>query len=246
MSSRPTLGWTQMQQLEVVDVTVHYGTAQAVAGVSVAVSEGAVVSIIGANGAGKSTLMNAISGLVPISRGEIWFEGVRIDKMKTHRVVGSGLVQVPEGKCLFPEMSVLSNLRLGAYLRTDKDGIKSDLEELYERFPILARRHAQMAGTLSGGEQQMLAIARALMARPKLLLLDEPSLGLSPIMIAEVAKVIETINQSGISILLVEQNAGLVRRVADMGYVMEVGKIVHKGNLEQLMTDKLVQRAFLG
>jgi branched-chain amino acid transport system ATP-binding protein len=235
-----------MQQLEVKDITVHYGTAQAVGGVTISVDDGAVVSIIGANGAGKSTIMNAISGLIPITKGEIWFNGIRIDKMKTHLIVKSGLVQVPEGKSLFPAMSVLSNLRLGAYLRTDKDGIRNDLEEMYARFPILAKRRSQLAGTLSGGEQQMLAIARALMAKPKLLLLDEPSLGLSPIMIAEVARVIETINRSGISILLVEQNAGLVRQVADRGYVMEVGRIVHEGSLEQLMTDKLVQRAFLG
>jgi len=235
-----------MQQLEVKNITVHYGTAQAVSDVTIGMDEGTVVSIIGANGAGKSTLMKAISGLIPITKGEIWFQGTRIDKMQTHAIVKSGLVQVPEGRSLFPFMSVLSNLRLGAYLRKDKDGINKDLDKMYEKFPILLKRRNQPAGTLSGGEQQMLAIARGLMAKPKLLLLDEPSLGLSPKLIAEIAEVIRDINRSGISVLLVEQNAGLVRKVAEKGYVLEVGKIVLEGKLEELMTDKLVQRAFLG
>jgi branched-chain amino acid transport system ATP-binding protein len=233
-------------QLKVKDITVHYGTAEAVRDVSIEVVEGTVVSIIGTNGAGKSTILKAISRLVPISEGEIWFQDTRIDRMPMHDIVKLGLVQVPEGKSLFPYLSVLSNLKLGAYLRNDKDNINNDLDEILKRFPVLSKRRNQKAGTLSGGEQQTLAIARGLMAKPKLLLLDEPSLGLSPMLVEEIAKVIREINRSGISILLVEQNAGLVRQVTNMAYVLEVGKVVLEGNLEKLMSNKLVQRAFLG
>jgi branched-chain amino acid transport system ATP-binding protein len=233
-------------QLKLKEVTIHYGTAEAIKGVTVEVNEGSVVSIIGANGAGKSTLMKAISGLIPITDGEIWFQGTRIDGMPTHKIVNHGIVQVPEGRSLFPYMSVFNNLELGAFLRKDKDGINEALDEIFKSFPILERRRNQQAGTLSGGEQQMLAIGRGLMAKPKLLLMDEPSLGLSPILIEEIAKVIRDIHSKGISVLLVEQNAGLVTQVTDMGYVLEVGKVVLEGNLKELMDNKLVQRAFLG
>lgn len=233
-------------QLKLNGVTVHYGTAEAVSGVTVEVAEGSVVSIIGANGAGKSTVMKAISGLTPITRGEIWFQGARVDGTATHNIVNRGIVQVPEGRSLFPYMSVLNNLELGAFLRKDKDEISRTLDEIFERFPVLARRRNQQAGTLSGGEQQMLAIGRGLMAKPKLLLLDEPSLGLSPILIEEIAKVIMDIHRSGISVLLVEQNAGLVTQVTNRGYVLEVGRVVLEGNIKELMSNKLVQKAFLG
>lgn len=232
--------------LRLKEVIVHYGTAEAVRGVTIEATEGSVVSIIGANGAGKSTIMKAISGLTPITGGEIWSQNIRIDGMATHNIVNRGIIQVPEGRSLFPYMSVLDNLELGAFLRKDKDDIKRSLEEIFKSFPVLARRRNQPAGTLSGGEQQMLAIGRGLMAKPKLLLLDEPSLGLAPIMIEEIAKVIKDIHSSGISVLLVEQNAGLVTQVTDRGYVLEVGKVVLEGNLKELMSNKLVQRAFLG
>jgi branched-chain amino acid transport system ATP-binding protein len=233
-------------QLELRDVRVHYGTAEAVRDVTLQVNVGTVVSIIGANGAGKSTIMKAISGLTPISRGEIWFDGRRIDGMATHEIVGLGVVQVPEGKSLFPYLSVLVNLKLGAFLRKDKQGIASDLNAVFESFPVLARRRSQQAGTLSGGEQQMLAIGRALMAKPRLLLLDEPSLGLSPLSVQEIARVIGRIHASGIGVLLVEQNAGLVTQVTERGYVLEVGRIVLEGNLKELMSNQSVQSAFLG
>jgi branched-chain amino acid transport system ATP-binding protein len=233
-------------QLELKEITVHYGTAEAVRGVTVEVEVGSVVSIIGANGAGKSTIMKAISGLTPISGGEIWFGDERIDGKATHEIVGLGVVQVPEGRSLFPYLSVLNNLKLGAFLRKDKQNVSVDLERVFESFPILARRRNQQAGTLSGGEQQMLAIGRALMAKPKMLLLDEPSLGLSPILVQEIAKVITDIHNSGIGVLLVEQNAGLVTQVTERGYVLEVGKVVLEGNLKELMGNQLVQQAFLG
>ena len=232
--------------LNLNDITVHYGTAEAVRGVSLEVAEGSVVSVIGANGAGKSTILKAISGLVPLTGGEILFQDKRIDGMATHKIVNTGIVQVPEGRRLFPYMSVLANLRLGAYLRKDKAAIEADLEGTFKLFPGLRERRNQKAGTLSGGEQQMLAIGRGLMARPKLLLLDEPSLGLAPIVINQLTDVIRDINKSGISVLLVEQNAGLVTKISERGYVLEVGKVVLEGNIKELMTDKLVQRAFLG
>ncbi len=232
--------------LELKEISVNYGTAEAVRAVSVQVAVGSVVSIIGANGAGKSTIMKAISGLTPIRGGEIWFQDERIDGKATHEIVSRGVVQVPEGKSLFPYLSVLVNLKLGAFLRKDKRSIAADLDEVFQRFPPLANRRNQQAGSLSGGEQQMLAIGRALMAKPKLLLLDEPSLGLSPLMVQEIANVIIDIHKSGISVLLVEQNAGLVTQVTERGYVLEVGNVVLEGNIKDLMDDQLVQSAFLG
>jgi branched-chain amino acid transport system ATP-binding protein len=232
--------------LKLNDVTIHYETAEAVKAVNLEVGEGAVVGIIGANGAGKSTILKAVSGLVPLTQGEIYLRNKRIDGLATHEIVNLGIVHVPEGRRLFPHMTVLANLRLGAYLRKDKAAIESDLEAIFKLFPRLKERHNQKAGTLSGGEQEMLAICRGLMARPKLLLLDEPSLGLSPIIIEELANIIKDINKNGISVLLVEQNASLVTEVTDRGYVLEVGKVVLEGNITELMANKLVQRAFIG
>jgi branched-chain amino acid transport system ATP-binding protein len=232
--------------LELRDVTIHHGTAEAVKGVTLEVGEGSVVGIIGANGAGKSTLLRAVSGLAPLTRGEIYFKGKRIDGMAAHKIVNLGLVHVPEGRGLFPHMTVLANLRLGAYLRKDNVTVESDLEVVFNLFPRLKERHNQKAGTLSGGEQEMLAISRGLMAKPKLLLLDEPSLGLSPLVIEELANIIKDINKNGIGVLLVEQNASLVTEVTERGYVLEVGKIVLEGNITELMENKLVQRAFIG
>lgn len=231
--------------LELKDVTIHYETAVAVKGISLQVDEGAVVGIIGANGAGKSTILKAVSGLVPLTHGEIYFKKRRIDRLATHEIVNLGLVHVPEGRRLFPHMSVLANLKLGAYLRRDR-AIESDLEAIFKMFRRLEERRNQKAGTLSGGEQEMLAIGRGLMSRPKLLLMDEPSLGLSPIIIEELANIIKDINKNGISVLLVEQNANLVTEVTGRGYVLEVGKVVLEGDIAELMANKSVQRAFIG
>jgi branched-chain amino acid transport system ATP-binding protein len=232
--------------LLVKDVRVHYGKAEAIKGVTIEVAEGAVVGNIGANGAGKSTLMKAVSGLVPITSGEIWFMDRRIDSVKPHNIVRLGLVHIPEGRRLFPYMSVLANLKIGAYLRKDRNDVKKDLDQIFERFPRLWERRHQKASTLSGGEQQMLAIGRGLMAKPRLLLMDEPSLGLAPLVVKELGTIISDINKSGISVLLVEQNAGLVTQVADRGYVLEVGKVVLEGSMKEIVNNEIVQRAFLG
>jgi branched-chain amino acid transport system ATP-binding protein len=232
--------------LKLNKVTVHYGTAEAVKDITIGLEEGSVVSVIGANGAGKSTILKVISGLVPLFSGEIEFLDKAISGMPTDKIVSLGIAHVPEGRNLFPYMSVMANIRLGAYLRKDKAGITADLERVFTLFPRLKERGNQKAGSLSGGEQQMLAIGRALMAKPRLLMMDEPSLGLAPLVIDLVANVIIDIHKSGISVLLVEQNAGLVTQVADKGYVLEVGKVVLEGNIEELMSNQLVQRAFLG
>lgn len=232
--------------LDLKDVRVHYGKAEAVKGVTIEVAEGTVVGNIGANGAGKSTILKAVSGLIPITSGEIWFIGKRIDRMAPHNIVRLGVVHIPEGRRLFPYMSVLANLKIGAYLRKDKSNVNKDLDQIFERFPILWERRHQPASTLSGGEQQMLAIGRGLMAKPRLLLLDEPSLGLAPLVVRELATIISDINKSGISVLLVEQNAGLVAQVADKGYVLEVGKVVLDGNMKEIVNNEIVQSAFLG
>ena len=232
--------------LRLKDVTIHYETAEAVKNVTLEVPEGAVVGMIGANGAGKSTLLKAVSGLVPLTGGEIYFKDKRIGGLAPHEIVQLGVVHVPEGRRLFPHMTVLANLRLGAYLRKDKAAIESDIEAIFKLFPRLKDRQVQKAGTMSGGEQEMLAICRGLMAKPKLLLLDEPSLGLSPLIIEELVTIIRDINKNGISILLVEQNASLVTEVTHKGYVLEVGKVVLEGNISELMANKQVQRAFIG
>jgi len=232
--------------LEVKNITVHYGKSIALDDISLEVAEGSVVSIIGANGAGKSTILKALSGLVPLTSGEIWFQGKRIDGMKTTDIVKLGIVQIPEGRHLFPHLTVLVNLQLGASLRKDREGINKDLDEVFERFPILRERRNQKAGTLSGGEQQMLAIARGLMAKPKLLLMDEPSLGLAPIVVEELSEVIKDINQAGVSVLLVEQNVPLALGVASMGYALQTGRVVLEGDIAKIKSSDTVKRAYLG
>lgn len=232
--------------LKLSDVTVYYETAKAVENISMTVGDGAVVSVIGANGAGKSTILKAISGLVSLRSGRIEFIGKSINHLPIHQIVDLGIAYVPEGKKLFPYMTVIENIRLGAYLRKDKSEIAADLEQVFNLFPRLRERINQKAGSLSGGEQQMLAIGRALMSRPKLLMMDEPSLGLAPIVIDLLADVINNINKSGISILLVEQNANLVAKVAQNCYVIETGSVVLEGDIKKLMCDDSVRRAFLG
>lgn len=232
--------------LELSKITVHYRTAEAIKDISLSLEEGSVVSVIGANGAGKSTILKAISGLVPLHSGKIEFLGQEITGMRINQIVGLGIAHVPEGRKLFPYMSVLANIKLGAYLRKDRGGISLDLEKVFNLFPRLRERRDQKAGSLSGGEQQMLAIGRALMARPKLLMMDEPSLGLAPLVINQLAETILDIHRSGISVLLVEQNAGLVTKVSQRCYVIEVGRVVLEGNIHELMANDSVRRAFLG
>ena len=232
--------------LEVKDLRVHYGTVEAVKGVSFRISEGTIVSLIGANGAGKTTSLRALTGLVKPSSGELRFENSSLTGLAPHQIVGLGIAHVPEGRRLFPKMTVLENLRIGAYLRTNKSDITATLGMIYQHFPILRERGRQLAGSLSGGEQQMLAIARALMSRPKLLLLDEPSMGLSPIMTAEIGKIIQQINALNVSIILVEQNAMLALRLAQYGYVLETGSLVMQGDAQELLRDEGVKKAYLG
>jgi branched-chain amino acid transport system ATP-binding protein len=232
--------------LKVKDLTVCYGKATAIHGVSMEVAEGSVVSLVGANGAGKTTIMRALSGLIPAASGEIWFRDKKINGISPSDIVKLGLVHVPQGRRLFPFLSVMSNLNLGASLRTDKAGIKRDLEMVFQHFPRLHERRSQKAGTLSGGEQQMVAIGRGLMADPKLLLMDEPSLGLAPKLVAELNPVIRSINSRGISVLLVEQNVSLALGVASMGYALQVGRIVLEGDIEKFKTSEVVKAAYLG
>lgn len=228
------------------NIRVYYGKAEVIKGVTIEVPEGSVVSIIGGNGAGKSTILRAVSGLLPLAGGEIWFQNERIDGRAPHEIVQAGIVQVPEGRRLFPYLSVLRNLKLGAYLRKDRSGVEKDLQRLFKNFSMLWDRRNQKAGTLSGGEQEILAIARALMAKPKYLIMDEPSLGLAPLIIKELTGIIKNINKDGVSVLLVEQNTGLVFEVSDMGYVLELGKVVLQGSTNELSGNKLVQKAFIG
>ena len=231
---------------EIKSLTVHYNKVMALSGVSLAVDRGDIVTLIGANGAGKSTTLRAVSGLVRASAGEIRFEGVRIDSLTPEKVVRLGIAHVPEGRHVFPELTVYENLHTGAFLRRDRAGIRRDLEEVYARFPRLEERHAQYGKTLSGGEQQMLAIGRALMARPRLLLLDEPSLGLSPVMVQEIARIIVDINARGVPVVLVEQNAELALRLARYAYVLETGRIALEGEARAIHEDEHVRRAYLG
>lgn len=232
--------------LELHNVTVRYGTAEVVRDVSFGIGEGAAVSVIGANGAGKSTIIKAIAGLVKLHTGEIQFDGKRIDGLSADAIVGHGVVCVPEGRRLFPYMSVADNIKIGAYLEKDKKAIKAKLEEVFELFPRCKERLGQRAGSLSGGEQQMVAIARGMMAKPRLLMMDEPSLGLAPMVINDLASSIVKINQSGVAILLVEQNAGLVLKVAQEAHVLEVGEIVAQGQMKDLINTDAVRRAFVG
>jgi branched-chain amino acid transport system ATP-binding protein len=232
--------------LEVKDLQVAYGRVRAVKGISFAVEQGQVVTLVGTNGAGKTTTLKTISGLLRPESGEIWFEGQRIDKAPAHEVVTRGLAHSPEGRRIFPRLSVEENLMLGAFARRDRAGIGKDLDRVFALFPILAERRGQPAGTFSGGEQQMLAIGRAMMSRPKLLMLDEPSMGLSPLMMQRIMTTINELRSEGVTILLVEQNAQAALSLADHGYVLEVGKIVLDGTGRALLTDENVRKAYLG
>ena len=232
--------------LELKGVCTYYGNIQALWDVDLRIEQGEIVTLVGANGAGKSTTLMSISGATPVQRGEILFEGKPLNRLKTDRIVQLGISQVPEGRLIFPDLTVLENLELGAYLRKDKTGIKRDLEHMFDLFPILARRSGQAGGTLSGGEQQMLAISRALMARPRLLLLDEPSLGLAPIIIRQIFDIIQRINKDGTTVFLVEQNANQALKIATRGYVMENGHITMHDSGEKLLADENVRKAYLG
>lgn len=232
--------------LNLKDVNVYYGAVHALKGLSLNVEEGEIVTLIGSNGAGKSTTIKAISGIVAVESGTIEFEGEPITGMLPHKVVGCGIVQIPEGRRVFPEMSVRENLEMGAYSRKDRAQIGEDLDRIFDRFPRLKERETQLAATLSGGEQQMLAVGRALMARPRLLLLDEPSMGLAPILVEEVFEIIRDISADGTTILLVEQNARMALSIADRGYVLQTGEIALAGAAEDLLQDEQVRKVYLG
>lgn len=232
--------------LKLNSIQTKYGSIYALKGIDLVVNEGEIVTIIGANGAGKSTTLNTISGLVRSIAGSIEFNGVDITYMPTDKIVESGLIQVPEGREIFPNLTVMENIKLGAFLRKDKQGIKEDIEKVTSYFPRLAERFNQLGGTLSGGEQQMLAIARALMSKPKLLLMDEPSLGLAPIFVQDIFNIIKRINEHGTTVLLVEQNATLALSIAHRGYVMETGNIVMEDKASNLMDNESVKAAYLG
>lgn len=232
--------------LKINNLWVHYGGAEVLKGISCEVEEGTVVAFIGSNGAGKTTTLRTISGLKAPTAGEIWFDGKRIDGDLPQNIIKQGIGHVPEGRALFPYMTVSENLRLGAFLRKDREQIISDLEEIATHFPVLKERKQQLAWTLSGGEQQMLTIARALMGSPKLLLLDEPSLGLSPMNIKVIGNIVRDINQRGVTVILVEQNARLALGVAQKGYVLETGSIILHGKADELVNNDRVRRAYLG
>ena len=231
---------------QISELTVHYQKVAALKGISISLADGDIVTLIGANGAGKSTTLRAISGLTKPSAGEISFEGRRIDGLRPEQIVALGIAHVPEGRRVFPALTVLENLNTGAYLRRDRAAVAADLEKVFHHFPRLKERRSQLAKTLSGGEQQMLAIGRALMARPRLLLLDEPSLGLSPVMVQEISRIIQDINQSGVPVILVEQNAELALRLARYGYVLETGAVALHGQTRMLHENAHVRRAYLG
>ena len=228
------------------NLNVHYGVINAVKNVTFDVNEGEIVALIGANGAGKTSIMHALSGLLKSTTGDIFFMDKNINKMPAHKIIAEGLAQVPEGRRIFAQLSVEDNLEMGAYLRTDKIGIERDLENIYNKFPRLKERKHQLAGTLSGGEQQMLAMGRALMSRPKLLLLDEPSMGLSPILVNEIFEIIKEINKDGVTIFLVEQNANKALSIANRAYVLETGKITISGEASDVANNPKVREAYLG
>ncbi|MGK8889771.1 ABC transporter ATP-binding protein [Burkholderia gladioli] len=232
--------------LTVTGLQVNYGGIQAVKGVDMEVRQGELVTLIGANGAGKTTTMKAITGLKPFSAGDILYDGKSIKGVPTHELLKRGLAMVPEGRGIFARMSILKNMQMGAYLRTDKEGIKKDVERMFGFFPRLRERATQFAGTLSGGEQQMLAMARAIISKPKLLLLDEPSMGLSPIMVEKIFEVVREISKEGLTVLLVEQNARLALQAADRGYVMDSGTVTMTGNARDMLDDPKVRAAYLG
>ena len=232
--------------LEVRDLEVYYGAIHAVKGISLRVEDGQIVTLIGSNGAGKSTTRHTISGLIKPRSGNILFDGTDITGTPAHKIVASGLVQVPEGRHVFANMSVMENLDMGAYLRKDKDGIEKDKKKVFELFPRLFERKNQLSGTLSGGEQQMLAMGRALMERPRVLLLDEPSMGLAPLLVKEIFSIIKTINEEGTTVLLVEQNANMALSIADYAYVLETGRITLSGPAADLSASEAVRKAYLG
>lgn len=235
-----------MALLEVKDLEVYYGVIQAIKGISFEVNEGEIVTLIGANGAGKTTTMQSIMGLIPAKAGTITYEGKSINKVPTHKIVQMGMTQVPEGRRIFQELSVYDNLVMGAFTKKDQKQVKEDIEEIYARFPRLKERKNQIAGTLSGGEQQMLAMGRAMMSRPKLLMLDEPSMGLSPLLVDEVFEIIKDFHKNGTTILLVEQNAGKSLAISDRAYVLENGKIALSGTGKELMESEDIKKAYLG
>lgn len=232
--------------LNIKNLHVYYGQIHALKGVSFNVNKGEIVTLIGGNGAGKTTTLKTISGLLPQKEGEILYNGEDIRSIKAHKLVTKGLIQVPEGRHVFPAMSVQENLDLGAYTRKDKVNIKEDLEEVFSLFPRLKERRFQLAGTLSGGEQQMLAMGRALMSRPELLLLDEPSMGLAPLLVREIFNIVIEINKKGVTILLVEQNANMALSIADRGYVIETGKVVLEGDAKSLAANEEIRKSYLG
>jgi len=232
--------------LELQALDVHYGAIHALRGISIRVGQGEIVSLIGANGAGKTTTLRAVSGMLRPSAGQIRYQGAFIGGLKPHRLVARGLCHAPEGRGIFPNLTVTENLSLGAFLRRDAEGIAQDMEKGFKLFPILKERATQMAGTLSGGEQQMLAIARALMSRPRLLLLDEPSLGLAPTVVETIFNIVQEINKQGVTILLVEQNAHLALQIANHGYVLETGTVVQTGTGTELLRSPEIRKAYLG
>ena len=235
-----------MALLEIKDLEVNYGVIKAIKGVSFDVNEGEIIALIGANGAGKTTILHTITGLIQAKKGSIVFDGKELTKTPPHKIVSMGMAHVPEGRRIFQQLSVLENLKLGAYTRKDKSEIASTVKMVYERFPRLEERKNQVAGTLSGGEQQMLAMGRALMSKPRIILMDEPSMGLSPLLVSEIFDIIKVINESGTTVLLVEQNAKKALSIADRAYVLETGKITLSGDAKDLINDESVKKAYLG
>lgn len=235
-----------MSMLEIKDLEVYYGAINALKGISFNVEQGEIIALIGANGAGKTTTLHTISGLLPAKHGSVMFNGKELTKTPPHKIVGMGMAHVPEGRRVFAQLSVYENLTLGAYTRKDKTEINESLERVYERFPRLKERRTQLAGTLSGGEQQMLAMGRALMSKPTIVLMDEPSMGLSPLYVNEIFDIIQEINKSGTTVLLVEQNAKKALSIANRAYVLETGKISLSGDAHELMDNEQVKKAYLG
>lgn len=235
-----------MALLEIKDLEVSYGIIKAIKGISFDVNEGEVIALIGANGAGKTTILHTITGLITADRGTVQFEGKEITKVPAHKIVGMGMAHVPEGRRVFANLTVLQNLKMGAYTRKDKNEIEQTLETVYTRFPRLKERQNQMAGTLSGGEQQMLAMGRALMSHPKIILMDEPSMGLSPIFVNEIFDIIQSVSASGTTVLLVEQNARKALSIADRAYVLETGNVVLEGKADEFLHNDAIKKAYLG
>ncbi|MDD6492750.1 MAG: ABC transporter ATP-binding protein [Firmicutes bacterium] len=235
-----------MAMLEIKDLEVYYGMIKAIKGVTFEVNEGEVIALIGANGAGKTTILHTITGLLEAKKGSVYFDGKDITKVPAHKIVSMGMAHVPEGRRVFANLSVLQNLKMGAYTRKDKDEIEETLKMVYKRFPRLEERQNQLAGTLSGGEQQMLAMGRALMSHPRIILMDEPSMGLSPIFVNEIFDIIKEVSASGTTVLLVEQNAKKALSISDRAYVLETGNIVLEGKAEELLNNDSIKKAYLG